>query len=69
MSELSEDNYYCPDCNFILTETDHVIDKSGGYAYFVCGKCGSEYTIEFKFETEPKLKKDNKGSEETENRT
>ena len=58
MIKLSEDDFYCPDCNFILTETSHLIDKSGGYAYFVCGKCGSEFTIEFTFKIKPKLKKE-----------
>ena len=57
MNELSENDFYCLDCNFILNETSHLIDKSGGYVYFVCGKCGSEFTIEFTFEKEPKLKK------------
>lgn len=58
MSEVSEADFYCPDCKFILTEASHLINKTGMCATLVCGKCGSEFTIEVFFEKEPNLKKE-----------
>jgi transcription elongation factor Elf1 len=57
VSELSEADFYCPDCGFILSETSHLINKTGLVATLICGKCGSEFTIEVFFEKEPKLKR------------